>query len=100
LVLDISRRMLNQRWNDQALACFDILRGKGFSKDAPLRVLPKQVLDKLLQNFGYQQISLVFDGYHMEYPRKTPIGKVVYQNDRGGQIELFALNPSLKSQPQ
>ena len=100
LVLDSSRRMLNQRWNDQALACFDILRGKGFSKDAPLRVLPKQDLDKLLENFGYQQISLVFDGYHMEYPRKTPIGKVVFQNDRGGQIELFALNPSLKSQPQ
>jgi hypothetical protein len=96
LVLDNKGRMLNQRWNDQALACFDILRGKGFSKDAPIRVLPTQAVNELLANFGYHQISLVMEGYHTEYPRKTPIGKVVFQNDRGGQIELFLLIPKLK----
>lgn len=100
LVLDIRGRMLNQRWNDQTLACFDILRGKGFSKDTPLRELPSQAIDELLANFGYQQILLIMDGYQTEYSRKTTVGKLVYQNDRGGQIELFVLKPSLKLLPE
>lgn len=57
-------------------------------------------MDELLAHFGYQQILLIMDGYQTEYSRKTPVGKMIYQNDRGGQIELFVLKPSLKLLPE